>query len=390
MKKTIALLLSVVLTLSIFAGCGVYKEAAEGENQTAEASVTKQAEPAKAEATVKPTKTPTPKPKKTATPTPTPTPTPTSIPLGNINPFTGLPIEKDISNMRPYVFMCNNISVATPHVGVSQSDMIMEMMDEGGITRMMVFYADPSNVPRIGSIRSARAYNIDTAMGYDAFLCHCGCSPEGDEMVVAYGMQNLDQISGAFGEDSYFRDPVWAAERGGEHSLIAVGPGVMNMAQAFGYRLTHEDGYDYSYGMTFSDDAVNQCTADANSINVIYAGGKTSSFTYIPEEKIYLMAQYGEEYTDNYQAKVPFANVIMIYANTYLQEDGLHLSIDLTNGSGFYFTGGKYVPILWYKNGTYDVFHYTLEDGTPLQFSKGRTFVAVNQSGSYQGGIEIG
>ncbi len=391
MKRTIAILITATMFLFVLAGCGKKAEE-ETVTKSITAVATKAPAPSeKTQATTKATKTPTPTPKATKTPTPTPTPTPTSVPLGNINPFTGLPIEKDISNMRPYVFMCNNISVATPHVGVSQSDMIMEMMEEGGITRMMAFFADPSDVQRIGSIRSARAYNIDTAMGYDAFLCHCGCSPEGDEMVAAYGMQNLDQISGQFGEDSYYRDPTWAAERGGEHSLIAVGPGLVNMAQALGYRLEHEEGYDYSYGLSFSDDAVDQCTGDATSINVVYAGGKTSSFTYFPEDNYYLMYQYGEEYTDNYEAQVPFANVIMIYAATYLQDDGLHLTIDLSSGDGYFFTGGKYVPILWYKEGTYDVFHFTLEDGTPLELSKGRTFVAVNQAGStYQGGIEIG
>ena len=75
-----------------------------------------------------------------------------------------------------------------PHVGTSQSDMIMELMDEGGITRMMVFFADPENVPVIGSIRSARAYNVETALGYDAFLVHCGNSDEAIGLIAAYGM----------------------------------------------------------------------------------------------------------------------------------------------------------------------------------------------------------
>ena len=392
MKKTIAFILSAALILGILPGCGEVimkdeatqtKEAvseASKTTETADASQTKAPEKT-AEATKAPTKTPT--------ATPTPTPKPTSVPLGNVNPFTGEAIEKDISSLRPYAFMCNNISVAVPHCGVSQADIIMEMMDEGGITRMMVFFADCSDVPVIGSIRSARAYNIDTALGYDAFLVHCGCSDEGDAMIAAYGMEDIDQINGRYGPDSFYRDPTRAAERGNEHSLMAVGSAIANSPAAMGYRLTHPDGYDYSYGLSFSEDAVSQCVGDATQINVTYAGDKTSNFTYNPETGTYTMYQYGEEYTDDYKAAVPFANVIMIYANTYLQSDGLHLTIDLTNGNGFYFTGGRYVPILWYKDGANDVFHFTLEDGTPLQLSVGKTFVAVNQCGSYQGSTEF-
>ena len=392
MKKLIALLLTAVFVLAAFTGCGesVLKEETKEEIAAAE---TKEAvsEPVQTP-TATPTPVPTKAPKKTATPTPKPTetPKPTSVPLGNVNPLTGEAIEKDISSLRPYAFMCNNISVAVPHCGVSQADIIMEMMDEGGITRMMVFFADPSNVPVIGSIRSARAYNIDTAMGYDAFLVHCGCSDEGDAMIASYGMQDIDQINGRCGPDSFYRDPTRAAERGNEHSLMAVGSAIAASPAALGYRIEHEDGFDYSYGLSFSEDAASQCTGDATQINVSYAGGKTADFTYNPETNTYAMYQYGEEYTDNYTAPVPFANVIHIYANTFLQSDGLHLTVELTNGNGQFFTGGKVVPILWYKNGVNDVFHFTLEDGTPLSLSPGKTFLAVNQSGSYQGGINYG
>ncbi len=389
MKKILALILASAMILTVFSGCGevILKDEEPAAAQAAapeEVKAEAPAETAAAEETAAPQTT-------AAAATETPTPAPTSVPLGNVNPFTGEAIERDISNLRPYVFMCNNISVAVPHVGVSQADMIWEMMDEGGITRMMVFYADPTNVPVIGSIRSARAYNIDTAMGYDAFLVHCGCSSEGDEMIAAYGMEDIDQINGRCGPDSFYRDPVRSEQRGNEHSLMAVGSAIAASPAALGYRVEHQDGYDYSYGLSFSDDAVSQCTAgDVSSINITYAGGKTADFTYNPDSDTYTMYQYDEEYTDDgAPGSVPFKNVINIFANTYLQSDGQHLTIDLTNGNGQFFTGGKYVPILWYKNGVSDVFHFTLEDGTPLVLSKGRTFVALNQSGSYEGGIEF-
>ena len=396
MKKFCTLLLASLMVLFLFQSCG--------KEETAEVSSVSKAQTAPAVKETKAVSTPAATAAATAAPTkkaektqkksgaqqkPTSSPVPTPD-LKNINPFTGLPMEKDVSTLRPYVFMCNNISVAMPHVGTSRSDMIFEMMEEGGITRMMVFFADPSDVPVIGSIRSARAYNVDTAMGYDAFLVHCGNSDEATDMIAGYGMQDIDQMLGGYLPDAFYRDS-WRSENlGNEHSLMAVGGSIVGSAAQMGYRLAHEEGYDISYGLIFSDEANQQVTGTANNIVVTYAGGKTSSFTYDEAASSYYMSQYGEEYLDNNQERVPFANVIEIDANTYLQSDGLHLTIDLTEGSGFFFTYGRAVPIKWYKNGAYDVFHFTLEDGTPLKLTKGRTFVAVNQRGSYQGSISFG
>lgn len=390
MKKIFTLMLASVMVLFLFQACGKEEtaEVVSVATETPEPEETKAVATPEAKAavtTAAPTKAA--EKKKTATPTPTPEPTPD---LTNVNPLTGLPMEKDVSSLRPYVFMCNNISVAMPHVGIAQSDLIMEMMEEGGITRMMVFFADPSNVPVIGSIRSARAYNVDTAMGYDAFLVHCGNSDEATDMIANYGMQDIDQMNGGYLPDAFYRDSWRSANLGNEHSLMAVGGSIVGSAQQMGYRLEHEEGYDISYGLSFSDEAYNQVTGEAGHIEVAYAGGKTTSFAYDANDGAYYMYQYGSEYLDNNTERVPFVNVIEIQANTYLQSDGQHLTIDLTEGSGFYFTYGRAVPIRWYKNGAYDVFHYTLEDGTPLQLSRGRTFVAVNQCGSYQGGISFG
>ena len=379
MKRSIALILAAVMAVSVFSGCGESAETTESAASTPEVTI---------EATAAATATPTPTVAATATPTATPTPTEAAV--AYTNPFTGLPCDKDLSSLRPYIFMCDNVYSANPHAGSSQSDMVMEMMEEGGITRMMLFFADPSNINKVGPIRSARAYNIYTALGYDAFLTHCGSSDEGDALIASYGLQDLDQITGAFSTDSFYRDEARIASSSSVHSLMAVPSNLVNVAQSFGYRMTHNDGYDTTYGLTFSDNAADQCPGTAHDIRITYNGGKTTNFTYNDAEGTYAMYQHdGMEYVDEDGTKVPFSNVIMIYANTYLQSDGQHITIELTSGEGYYFTKGKAAHINWYKNGEYDVFHYTLDDGTPLSLNTGRTFVSVNQCGSYQGSCDF-
>ena len=342
-----------------------------------------------------PEETPTPEiPVETVTPipateAPTMAPTPAPTPITFQNPLTGETIEEDISNRRPYAVMINNISVAMPHVGTSHADMIVEEMDEGGITRCMAFFTDISGIEKIGSIRSARAYNVRTAYGYDAILVRAGGSGEADRLVNSLGVNDVDGVHGSYVSGTFFRDES-RMTHGYEHSLFAVGDQVIETAIDHGYREEHEEGYDTTYGLSFSEDAVKQCTENASRVKVVYSGGKRSIFDYDEDTKTYTFTQYDEVYTDDGETVPTFSNVIVIYANTFLQSDGVHLTIELENGGdGYFCTGGKYVPITYTKDGEDAPFHFFLEDGTPLQLSIGKTFICVNQSGSYQGSVEF-
>lgn len=50
------------------------------------------------------------------------------------------------------------------------------MPAEGGITRMLAVYQSLEDVGSIGSIRSARPYYIELALGHDALYVHAGGS----------------------------------------------------------------------------------------------------------------------------------------------------------------------------------------------------------------------
>ena len=395
MKKYLMFFVSAILCLSLLSGCG-------SENATSQKSTAIETKQAAAEtpavkettSTPKPTAAPKATPKATATPTPTPTPTPevTEEPTGDTgfySPLSGLPTSTDVSRKRPYIVMCDNSYLAVPHAGVSKSDMIIEMMEEGGITRMMAFYMDPSGIPQLGPVRSARAYNVYTALGYQGFLVHAGGSKEADGLVAQYGLEDIDGILGTFG-NLFYRDQA-RVPNGAVHAFMISGDNAVNAAVNIGhYSLDQKEDYDVTYGLLFSDTAEEQCTEEASGeIVVTYNGGKTSRFYYDAENEQYNFYEFGDPYVDEEGSPVPMKNVIMIYANTFLQEDGLHLTIELTSGEGFFFTKGKVAHIQWYKDGPYDVFHYTLDDGTPLQLTPGRTFVAVNQTGGqgYQGSV---
>ena len=319
-------------------------------------------------------------------PEPEPEPEQEEYVMGMINPLTGEPTETDITNKRPVCVMLNNIHVAMPQVGVSHADMIIELMDEGGITRLQGFFMDVENLEKIGSVRSARAYNVVTALGYDSVMVHAGGSGEAKSMIVNMGCDDVDSVSGRMAAGSFFRDPS-RQTYGIEHSLFAVGHYVNETFVQRGYRTEHEKDFDKTYGLRFDKDAVKQCNKDAKTITVTYSPAyKQSIFTYDEKTKAYTMSQHGITYTDNGVETPQFKNVLVVYADTYVTDSKGHLSIDLNKGGeGYFFTEGKGVEIKWHKDGDYGPYIYELKDGTRLNLNIGKTFVCVNQSGSFTG-----
>ena len=90
-------------------------------------------------------------------PTPTPTPEPTPTPKLYRNFLNGeLLDEPDYT--RPVAVMINNIVFAQPQCGVSDADIVYEVLAEGGITRMMAIFSHIENAGVLGSIRSIRPY----------------------------------------------------------------------------------------------------------------------------------------------------------------------------------------------------------------------------------------
>lgn len=54
-------------------------------------------------------------------------------------PLTGLPVEQPVLE-RPLAVMINNAPAARPQAGLSQADMVYEVLAEGGITRLVAFF----------------------------------------------------------------------------------------------------------------------------------------------------------------------------------------------------------------------------------------------------------
>jgi hypothetical protein len=300
---------------------------------------------------------------------------------GPLNPLTGMPVSEDITSQRPYAIMINNISVAQPQLGVSKADIIYEVPVEGGITRMMAVFQDVTGVGAIGSIRSARPYFVELALGLDAIYIHAGGSSDAYASLKSSGISHLDGVNGSK-QDIFYRDKQRRQTMGYEHSLTTSGELIDEFLPTYGIGLDHKDGFENK--MTFADEAVPAGGEAANSIKVHFNGSKSTSFDATDGQ--YYLSQYGDSYTDGDDGtQLAVSNMLVLYtgiANIPGDSAG-RLTVDLTgSGTGQFFCGGKYIDISWSKKSTSSQLVFTKEDGTELVFAPGKTYICIVNHGA--------
>ncbi len=300
------------------------------------------------------------------------------------SPLTGEPLDAPLTN-RPYGVVINNIRAAQPLHGIGDADMLFEIVAEGGgsITRCLALYGDPAGVEKIGSVRSARTYLINLARAYDAIFVHAGWSQYAKDLLRS---TKWPFLNGLYGNASayYYRDQARLnAGYALEHTYFTTGDNIIAYAQAQKHRT---DAKFDSYELSFAEDAAPNGET-ANTITVsFYKNGKRTEMAYDAEAGCYYGTQHwssaSEAFADaNTGEKVPFENVIILYAKT--TTDGYRMFAELEGtGTGFFACGGKLIPIKWSRSSATAPFVYTAEDGTPLTLGIGKSYVAILPKGS--------
>lgn len=295
------------------------------------------------------------------------------------NPLTGMPTEEPVTN-RPIAVVINNIYEAQPLHGVGQADMLFEIVAEGGgsITRMLAVYSDISQVPKVGSIRSARTYLLDLAKSFNALFIHTGGSTYAYDELNSSGYDHIDgRVESGFYRDQDRKNAGYAIE----HTLFSSGERLLNRAAQKNLPLEYEEPVDF--GLQFEDHPT-VMGENASSIEVRFtsARGKGSLFTYDKDLDMYYCTQHFYNKHDralkdaNSDAPLTFRNVIVLKAKT--TSDGYRMFAELTGeGEGYFACGGKIVPIKWSRANENEPFVYSLTDGTLITLGSGTTYVGV-------------
>ena len=299
----------------------------------------------------------------------------TEAPVAFRNPLNGEPLDS-LWTARPYAVMLNNIKAAQPMCSLTDVDMLFEFLVEGGITRCIGLYSDMTDVPHIGSIRSARPYFVDVASGFNAIYVHHGGSDDGYAMINTLSVDDIDSGDADFYRDQDRLNAGYATE----HTSFVDGNSLIKAATNMEFTTVYEEGVDY--GFQFATKGSTGSGAKAAYIDLRFnTNGKRTILVYDKQTTEYTLHQHSADVIDgNTNELVQFKNVLVLSADTSTYQKGKNTYMDITlngEGEGYFACNGKVVPITWSREDQYSPFVFAHQDGTPITFGVGKTYVAV-------------
>ncbi len=302
--------------------------------------------------------------------------------------LTGEWISSTLMNQRPIAVMVDNEKTALPHYGLTEADIVYEMMNStanGRITRFMAIVKDWGKITQFGSIRSARPTNFMIAAEYNAIVCHDG----GPYYINAYTkLPYINNLSGGFARFSNgkrveyteyitlnsYRNPT----KGQTYS------GLLQRINAAGYSPVYNEYYSGQH-TTFSPveytlDQMPTATV-ANNVSLPFPHN-SSMLTFNPTTGTYDYSEYGMAHVDpaHNNARLTFENVLLLNCSwSQLDANGYMVyNILCTGWDGYYLTNGKAIPITWSKLSDLSrTVYYDKLTGQELILNPGKTYIGI-------------
>ena len=287
-------------------------------------------------------------------------------------PLTGISTDGE-KKRRAVAVMINNHPQARPQSGLSEADIVYELLAEGDITRFLAVFQ--SETPdQIGPIRSARDYYIELAKGLDClYVCH-GNSPEAKTML---DKGYVDNLNGLYYDGTLFQR---TTDRKAPHNSYSSFENIEKGAKEKGYELT---GAPEPFAFLTEKEAKSLQGDAALNIDVIY-GDATSNvhYEYGKAEEKYTRYSNGEQMIE-YQSKKPILldNIFIIEAAHQVVDNKGRRKIDLKSGGrGYLLQKGKINEVEWVNK---DDRIIPVMNGKEVGLVTGKTWVNVipNQPG---------
>jgi len=310
-----------------------------------------------------------PAPKPVAKVVPKPTPAPPAPKSDTVaSNLTGLQVSPEV-NQRPVTgVMIENSPDARPQSGLVQAGVVFEAVAEGGITRFLALFQD-LQPDYIGPVRSARPYYLQWCLSFDCALAHVGGSPEALANIKSLPVKDLDEFANS---GSYHR----ISSRFAPHNAYTSMQQLNQLEASKGFGTAKFTGFPRRTETPAK-------TPTASSIDfAISSALYNPHFQYNPSQNNYKRSEGGEEHVQidgngNPQPILPKV-VVGIVTQQGIEPDDLHTSY-LTWGSGqaYVFQDGMETNGTWHKADANSPLTFTDDQGQPLKFDAGQTWITV-------------
>lgn len=291
-------------------------------------------------------------------------------------------IDESLKDQRPVAIMVDNESTALPHYGMTEADVVYEIMNStanGRITRFMAIVKDWGKIEQFGSIRSTRSTNIMLAAEWNAVLCHDGGPFYINDWIAKKYSANF---SGGFsrvnnGKSREFTEYVCAGDLDKMFS---------NSKYSTEYN-EYYPGQHYFFSDTEIDLADVGDTIDCTEIELPFPHN-SSRLEYNSETGTYDYFEYGKAHTDpqHGNAQLTFKN-LLIQDTTFsqLDENGYLIYNAIDSGrDAYYITNGKAIEVTWIKAGESEpTIYLDKTTGEQIELNTGKTYVALVPSDSW-------
>jgi len=286
----------------------------------------------------------------------------------NVNPITGEKCEN--YNRRPIAVMLATDPETRPLSGISQADLVVEMLVTNTITRLMAVYVCETP-EEIGSARSARHDYIPLAMGWDAIYAHWGGSHYALDKLDKGIMDNIDAMVNpynAFWQKSGMPMP---------HNGFTTMERLLNAAEKLGYRLTNKfEGYPHLKLDEASSEAL-----EKGRLIIGYSGHFKVSYEYNKEENIYRRWRDNLREIDKNNNNQAEANVVVIMrADSRMIEPPNYNDVDVEGeGEAIIYQNGVEIKGFWKKEGTYSKskLKFLNDKGKEIEFASGKIWLEI-------------
>lgn len=301
----------------------------------------------------------------------------------DINRLTGLPtLSKEAQGKRPVAIMINNIKAALPQYGVSDADLMFEVIVEGGITRMMAVYGDYTKIPNVCSVRSCRYYYPILAHGLDAvYICFGSNETLGTPTLKKLG---IDYFNGAekYIDSLFGRDSQRLKTYSSEHTAYVKGGNIPEVLEDYDVRSDYKEGKDVPI-FNFRTEAAASGDTACDKVRLNFSTSYYSTFTYDSEDKVYYKLHNGSAHKDGVTGvQLNYTNVFVLETNVTTYKNGPLMSVELEGGSGYYISMGKSQKITWKKASEADTIEVFDSTGAPLQVNPGKSYIGIIKAGA--------